>query len=44
MRNICGADDSVEIAAHGRTKKEWLKTFLVLSGGIPSHDTFGQVF
>jgi predicted transposase YbfD/YdcC len=25
-------------------KREWLKTFLELRNGIPSHDTFGRVF
>ena len=28
----------------GRNKEEWFRTFLELPGGIPSHDTFGQVF
>ena len=29
---------------YGKAKKEWLKTFLELPNGIPSHDTFGRVF
>jgi predicted transposase YbfD/YdcC len=41
---LCGADGWVEIEAFGRTKEEWLKTFLQLPNGIPSHDTFGRVF
>lgn len=41
---IAGADDWVEIAAFGREKEEWFKTFLQLPAGIPSHDTFGRVF
>ena len=41
---IAGADDWVEIAAFGREKEQWFKTFLELPGGIPSHDTFGRVF
>lgn len=41
---ICGADSWVEIAIFGKSKKEWLKTFLELPNGIPSHDTFGRVF
>jgi predicted transposase YbfD/YdcC len=41
---ICGADDWVAIELFGRTKEEWLRTFLALPGGIPSHDTFGRVF
>jgi predicted transposase YbfD/YdcC len=28
----------------GKNKKTWLKTFLQLPKGIPSHDTFGRVF
>jgi len=41
---IAGADTWVEIADFGRTKETWLKTFLSLPNGIPSHDTFGRVF
>ena len=41
---ICGADSWVEIAIFGKSKKEWLKTFLELPNGIPSHDTLGRVF
>ena len=32
------------IAEFGRTKAAWLKTFLALPNGIPSHDTFSRVF
>jgi hypothetical protein len=28
----------------GRDREEWLKTFLRLPGGFPSHDTFNRVF
>lgn len=41
---ICGAEGWVDIEAFGKAKAEWLKTFLVLPNGIPSHDTFGRVF
>jgi predicted transposase YbfD/YdcC len=41
---ICGADGWVEVAEYGRRKQAWLRTFLELSEGIPSHDTFGRVF
>jgi predicted transposase YbfD/YdcC len=41
---ICGADDWVAVATFGTTKVEWLRTFLALPNGIPSHDTFGRVF
>jgi predicted transposase YbfD/YdcC len=41
---ICGADDWVSIELVGKAKKKWLRTFLDLRHGIPSHDTFGKVF
>lgn len=41
---ICGADGWAEVAEYGRRKRAWLKTFLSLPNGIPSHDTFGRVF
>jgi predicted transposase YbfD/YdcC len=41
---ICGADGWTAVAAYGRAKLTWLKTFLELPHGIPSHDTFGDVF
>ena len=40
---IAGADDWVDISNYARAKGDWLKTFLELPGGIPSHDTFGRV-
>lgn len=41
---ICGADGWSDIELFGKNKKAWLKTFLELPKGIPSHDTFGRVF
>jgi predicted transposase YbfD/YdcC len=41
---ICGADGWVGIETYGNAKYDWLKTFLALPQGIPSHDTFGRVF
>jgi len=41
---ICGADGWSDVALFGKSKHEWLKTFLELPHGIPSHDTFGRVF
>ena len=32
------------IETYGKAKQEWLKTFLELPNGIPSHDTFGRIF
>ena len=41
---LSGADSFVEIATYGRAKETWLRSFLTLPHGIPSHDTFGRVF
>ncbi len=41
---ICGAETWEEIEAYGHSKSEWLKTFLSLPNGIPSHDTIARVF
>lgn len=41
---VCGADSWVDVEVFGHAKQEWLKTFLELPNGIPSHDTFGRVF
>lgn len=41
---ICGAEGWVDIENFGNGKQAWLKTFLELPNGIPSHDTFGRVF
>ena len=40
---ICGADSWVEMEAYGRAKEKWLRQFLALPHGIPSHDTFARV-
>ncbi len=32
------------IELYGRSKQVWLKSFLALPNGIPSHDTFRRVF
>ncbi len=44
LGTICGADGWVEIEQFGQQKLTWLKQFLRLPNGIPSHDTFGRVF
>lgn len=41
---ICGADSWVEVCDFAEAKLDWLKTFLELPNGVPSHDTFGRVF
>jgi predicted transposase YbfD/YdcC len=40
---IAGADDFNEIAEYAEKKQTWLKSFLKLPGGLPSHDTFNRV-
>ena len=44
LATICGAEHFTEMQTFGEAKHEWLKTFLELKNGIPSHDTFGRVF
>ena len=41
---ICGADSWTDVELFGRSKHDWLSTFLALPHGIPSHDTYGRVF
>lgn len=41
---ICGADNWVAIETFGKAKKDWFTQLLNLEHGIPSHDTFGNVF
>jgi predicted transposase YbfD/YdcC len=44
LATICGAEHFTEMEAFGEAKHDWLKSFLELSNGIPSHDTFARVF
>ena len=44
LATICGADNWVEIAEFANAREEWLREFLELPHGIPSHDTLGRVF
>ncbi len=41
---ICGTYHFTEMVEFGIRKNEWLKTFLELKNGIPTHDTFARVF
>src|SRR5574337_148625 len=41
---VCGAEDWADVEAFGKAKENWLKKYLELPNGIPSHDTFGRVF
>jgi predicted transposase YbfD/YdcC len=41
---IAGAEGWGDIEAFGRDKQVWLKQYLRLTNGIPSHDTISRVF
>ena len=41
---LCGADNWVDVAEWASDNEDWLKKYLVLEQGTPSHDTFGRVF
>lgn len=41
---LSGCDDWEEIELYGRLKQEWLRSFLLLPNGIPSHDTINRLF
>lgn len=41
---LCGEKSWYEIEGFGEARETWLRRFLELPGGIPSHDTFGRVF
>lgn len=44
LATICGAEGFTDMEEWGKANQDWLKTFLELPNGIPSHDTFGDVF
>lgn len=41
---LCGANAFTAMAEFGRSKLDWLKAFIDLPNGIPSHDTFRNIF
>lgn len=41
---ICGADGWADVERYGKAKLDWLRKYVPLKLGIPSHDTFGRVF
>lgn len=41
---MCGAEDWPDIEQFGESREDFLRTFLELPHGIPSHDTFRRVF
>jgi predicted transposase YbfD/YdcC len=41
---LCGAEGWVEVEEYGEAKLDFLRRFLPFEHGIPSHDTFSDVF
>ena len=41
---ICGTDSWVHVGLFGKSKEDWFSLSWPLPHGIPSHDTFGEVF
>lgn len=41
---LCGAESCVDFELFARSKEEFLREFLTLDGGVPSHDTFSRLF
>jgi predicted transposase YbfD/YdcC len=41
---LCGAKDWQQVEAFGKQRLDWLRRFIALANGIPSHDTFERVF
>ena len=41
---LCGGEDCSDMALFGQAKEPFLRPFLPLEHGIPSHDTFSRVF
>ena len=41
---LCGGETFNDMEDFGEAKQEWFKTFLKLTNGIPSHDTFNRIF
>lgn len=40
---LCGAESFEDMTLFGQMKEPWLRTFLALPHGIPSHDTFNRL-
>jgi len=41
---VCGAETWTDVELFGNERLSWLRRFLELKNGIPSHDTFGRLF
>lgn len=41
---LCGGESFYDMEAFGEVRLDWLKTFLRLRNGAPTHDTYNRVF
>ena len=41
---LCGGQSAVDMALFAAAKEPYLRGFLKLEGGLPSHDTFSRLF
>src|SRR5260370_2998340 len=41
---LCGGQSAVDMALFARAKEPFLRGFLKLENGLPSHDTFSRLF
>jgi predicted transposase YbfD/YdcC len=41
---LCGADNAREIEEFGDANEDWIRKYVELEGGVPSHDTITRVF
>lgn len=44
VTTLCGANNWIEVESLGEVIQDWIKEYVPLPFGIPSHDTFGRVF
>ena len=41
---LCGGQTAVDMAEFGAAKEEFLREFMEMENGVPSHDTFSRIF
>jgi len=41
---LCGGQGAVDMAVFAEAKEPFLRSFLILANGLPSHDTFSRLF
>lgn len=44
LATLCGVDDWEGVEDFALEEEAWLRTFITLPNGIPSHDTFNRIF